>query len=227
VSLGPIAAIVPLALGVAISPLPIVGMLVLLLTKGARLNSLVMLACWIVGNAIAIGIAIAFAGRIPQPRHGTDLTAEAVFASLVGLALIGMAAISWFGRKDKPGGGEPPAWLQRVDNLTPWGGALIALSNALTSPKNLALTLTAGVVISRATPSSSIEIASSAVAYVAIASVLIVIPVIFYFVGRDRSVAILTRWKANVTAHASAFIEIVLLVIGIAMTVRGVSNLIR
>lgn len=223
---GPIAAITPLALGVAISPLPIVGMLVLLLTKGARRNSLVMLAFWVLGNMLLIGIAIAFAGRLPQPRHGMDLPAEWLFASFVGLALIAMAAISWFGRKDKPQGGEPPVWITRVDNLTPWGGAVIAFSNATTSPKNLALTITAGLAIARAS-SSPVEIGSSAAAYVAIASTLLVIPVVFYFVGKDRSVAVLTRWKANITAHASAFIEIVLLVIGIAMTVRGLSNLLR
>jgi len=223
VDLGPIAAITPLALGVAISPLPIVGMLVLLLTKGARRNSLVMLACWVLGNALMLGIAVLFAGRLPEPRRGMDLPAEWLFASLIGLALIAMAGISWFGRKDKPQGGEPPVWLTRVDNLTPWGGAFIAFSNATTSPKNLALTLTAGLVIART--ASPIPMLSSGVAYVAIASTLMVIPVVFYFVGKERSVVVLTRWKANITAHASAFIEIVLLVIGIAMTARGLYNL--
>lgn len=220
---GPIASITPLALGVAISPLPVVGILVLLLTKGARVNSLVMLACWVVGNMLTLGVAVLFAGRIPQPRHGTDMPAEWLFALAIGLALIAMAAISWFGRKDKPGGGEPPAWLSRVDDLTPWGGAVIAFSNATTSPKNLALTLTAGVAIART--ASPVPIITSGVYYVAVASTLMVIPVVFYFVGGERSVAVLTRWKSRITAHASAFIEIVLLVIGIAMTVRGLMNL--
>ena len=221
---GPIANIAPLALGVAISPLPVVAMLVLLLTKGARRNSLVTLACWILGVSFTIGIAIAFAGRLPQPRHGDDLPAEWVFAILLGIALIITAAISYFGRRDKPQGGEPPAWLKRVDNLTPWGGAVIALSNAVTSPKNMALTLTAGLVIARAAVSPA-EVAASALVFVAIATLLMAIPVVFYFVGGEHSVRILTRWKDRITLHASAFIEIVLVVIGIAMTARGISNL--
>ena len=223
---GPIASIIPLALGVAISPLPVVAMLVLLLTKGARRNSLVMLACWVLATGLAIGVAIAFAGHLPQPKHGTDIPAEWVFASLVGLALIATAAISYLGRRNKPQAGEPPAWLNRVDDLTPWGGAVVAISNATTSPKNLALTLTAGLVISRASTSLA-ETGASAVIYVLIASVLVAAPVVMYFVGGNRAREILSRWKDRITAHASAFIEIVLLVIGIAMAARGISNLLH
>ena len=50
-------------------------------------------------------------------------------------------------------------------------------------------------------------------------------PVGLYFFGGDRSTAVLERWKRNVTAHAAAVMEITLLVIGVAMTVKGLVNL--
>ena len=223
---GPIGTITPLAIGVAISPLPIVGMLVLLLTKGARRNSLVMLSSWILGNAAAIGVAVIFAGHLPEPKHGTDLPAEYLFAALIGAALIGTAAISYLSRRRKPHAGEPPAWLSSVDNLTPWGGAVIALSNAITSPKNLAFTITAGLIISKSIGNYAERVAAGFY-YVLIATTLIAVPVVFFYIGGEKSVVVLTRWKDKITMHASAFIEIVLLVIGIAMTVRGLSNLLR
>ncbi len=41
--------------------------------------------------------------------------------------------------------GAAPKWVDAVDDLSPMGGAVVAFSNALTSPKNLALAIAAGI----------------------------------------------------------------------------------
>ena len=58
---------------VAASPLPIVAVLIILLTKRARLGSLVFAAAWLVGNALAITLSIVLAGRVKPPPSGAGL----------------------------------------------------------------------------------------------------------------------------------------------------------
>jgi hypothetical protein len=212
-----------LALGVAASPLPIVAVLVVLLTRRARLSSLVMLVAWVVGVALMLGISMRFAGQLGVPKAGTDLPWEGLFTVLLGVGLVTMGVLSRRGRIRSADPAQPPSWVSSVDNLSPLGGAFVVFLNATTSPKNLALAITAGRVMANQSPWYA-EI-PAVILYVSIASTTIAIPVGLYFFGGYRSVAILERWKAKVTANAAAVMEITLFVIGIGMTAKGLFNL--
>jgi len=213
-----------LALGVAASPLPVVAVLIILITKRARPGSLVLAACWVLGNTIAIGLAVAFAGSIPEPRHGPDLWFEGLFALLLGIGLVIMWWLSRRGRRNTPEETAPPTWVSSVDNLSPAGAGFVAFANATTSPKNLALAIAAGKTISRAELPAT-AVGAAALFYVAVASLSIVIPVALYFVGGEKSVVVLRRWRDSVTEHAAVVMEITLLGLGVAMSLKGLYNL--
>jgi len=213
-----------LALGAAASPLPVVAVLIILITKRARPGSLVLAASWVVGNALIIGLAVIFAGTIPEPRAGTDLWWEGTFTLLLGIGLVVMGVHARRGRKLGPAPETPPTWVNSVDHLSPAGAGLVAFANATTSPKNLALAIAAGRAISRSGLSAG-AMTTAATLYVAVASLSVVIPVVMYFVGGERSVASLKRWRDSITANAAAVMEITLLVLGIGLSVRGLYNL--
>jgi hypothetical protein len=213
-----------LALGVAASPLPIVAILVLLLTRRARPGSIVMLIGWVLGVAVALSISIAFADTIRVPKVGTDLPWEGLFMLLLGIGLVMMGVLSRRGRFRSADPEQPPSWVNSVDNMSPLGGGAVVFLNATTSPKNLALAITAGrLIASSGVPLT--ETVPAVVVYVVIASLTLAIPVGLYFFGGDRSTAVLQRWKQRVTANAAAVMEITLLVIGVGMTVKGLLNL--
>ena len=94
----PVARIAVLALGVALSPLPIVAVLIILLTKRARAGSLVFLAAWVAGTATAITIATVFAGTLKTPKVGLDLPFEGGVTVLLG---IGLAVTGWLARRGR------------------------------------------------------------------------------------------------------------------------------
>jgi hypothetical protein len=220
----PVARIAVLAIGVALSPLPIVAVLIILLTKRARVGSLVFSAAWVMGNATAIALAIAFAGNINVPRVGLDLPAEGLATVLLG---IGLFATAWLSRRQRWHSEDPqatPKWVEAVDGLSPMGGAVVAFSNALTSPKNLALAIAAGVTIRAATEVPT-EIVASSLLYIAIASLTIVIPVAVYLVAGKRAEPILARWKQRVTSRAAVVMEIGLFVFGLGLALKGLYNL--
>jgi len=224
--LGLFARILPPALGVAASPVPVVAVIILLLTKRARPNSLVFLVAWVLGNAVAISVAVLFAGRIPEPSAHLDFPAEGMAVLLLGLGLVVSAVISRRARLSRPDHGNPPAWIGAVDNLSSWGGAVVAFSNATTSPKNIALALTAGLAIGNSSEPAVAESATAAF-YVLIASMSIVIPVSLFFIGGERAVAILGRWKERITSRASGFMEVLLFVLGVGLALRGLYNLLH
>lgn len=206
------------------SPLPIVAVLVILLTRRARVGSLVFATSWVLGVGCAIGLAIVFAGGIKPPRYGTDLPSEALATMLFG---VGLVAAGWTARRGRQRSKDPaaaPRWVGAVDNLSPVGGALVAFSNALTSPKNLALAIAAGAYIQSATLLPREE-TLAALLYVVVASVLVVTPVVVYFVAGESAQPMLARWKAYVTARAAVIMELTLFVLGIGLALKGVYNL--
>lgn len=213
-----------LALGVAASPLPVVAVLIILITKRAKPGSIVLALCWVLGNLTAITIGIAFAGAIPTPRQGTDLWWEGIITLLLGIGLVVMGILSRRGRRNSPKPEAPPTWVNSVDHLSPAGAGLVGFTNATTSPKNLALAISAGRLISREMLTVS-STATAALYYVAIASLSVVIPVVMYFLGGERSVAMLRRWRDRVTANATAVMELTMLLLGIALSVKGLLNL--
>jgi len=213
-----------LALGVLASPLPAVAVLVTLLTKRAKPNSLVMLVSWIVGVVLALGISVMLAGRIHLPSAGVDLPFEGLFTALLGIGVFIMGVHSRRGRFRSEDPQDPPAWVNSVDNLSPIGGAIVVFSNATTSPKNLALAISAGALLTK----PGVPVVDSIVAatvYIIIASLTLVGPVALYVFGGDKSTAILQRWKDKVTENAAAVMEISLFGIGLAMTAKGLFNL--
>ena len=210
-------------LAVAASPLPIVAVLIILLTKRARVGSLVFASAWLVGTALAITLSVVLAGKVTPPR-GLDLPSEGLGALLLGF---GLFVTAWLSRRSRYRAEDPtavPKWVNAVDGLSPVGGAVVAFSNALTSPKNLALAITTGLAI-RNSSNSAEWWAEMALLYVAVASLTIVTPVAVYFVAGDRAEPILSRWKRNVTARAAVIMELALFVLGIMLASKGVYNL--
>jgi len=100
----------------------------------------------------------------------------------------------------------------------------VAFSNALTSPKNLALAISAGVTISSATQEPA-ESAAAALLYVAVASVTILTPVVVYLVAGKKAEPTLARWKQRVTSRAVSVMEVGLFVFGTGLALKGAYNL--
>ncbi|MDR3685853.1 MAG: GAP family protein [Coriobacteriia bacterium] len=219
-----IARVLPFALGVAASPVPIVGVLVILLGQRGRVGSVVFAAAWVLGNALAIGIAVVFAGHIRQPRAQLDLPYEGAIFLLLGIGLVAGAWLSRRGRKLSEKESRAPDWVKAVDSLSPAGGALVALSNAVTSPKNLALALGCGAAIRSMSPFFATD-TTLALVYVVVASITVVVPVVVYFVMGEKAQAALAGWKAYVTARSASVMEVTVFVFGVALAVKGLINL--
>src|SRR4051794_11630543 len=177
--------LLPSAVGVALSPVPIIAVILMLATPRARTNGPAFALGWVVGLVAVSVIVVLVASGSDDPDSGSS-TAVDWIELLFGLAFLVMAFAQW--RKRPRPGQQPemPKWMAAVDTLKP--GASFGLGAALSgaNPKNLALTLAAAASIAQAGLSGGGTAAAIAV-FVIIGSITVAGPVIFFMLASDRA----------------------------------------
>lgn len=113
-----ISAILGFAVAVAISPVPIIAVILMLFSQRARVNGPVFLAGWVVALAIVSGFSylLAVQGDAPTSSAASDTIAwgKVVFGALFLL----LAVRNWRGRPAPGTEPEMPKWMAGIDSLS-------------------------------------------------------------------------------------------------------------
>lgn len=215
--------ILPIALGVAISPVPIIAVILMLLAPHAKAASVAFMVGWVVGITAVVTLVVLLAGD-----SATDGGEPSTFASIAKLVL-GLLAIligvkQWRGRPR--GDTEPalPKWMAAVDTITaPKAGGLGLLLSGV-NPKNLTLGLSGGILIAGA----DLDAADSAVCvavFVVIGSCTVAAPVIAYLLARSKMQQPLDELRQWLTANNAVVMTVLMLVIGVVIAGKGLGGL--
>jgi len=114
--------ILPLAVGVALSPVPIIAVALMLMSQRARLNGPLFVIGWLIGLAVIGVVVLAVAGPGQASSHGQPATWVSVLKLVLGLLLLLVAVRQWHGRPVAVGladGHEVPlrgAWVVVPEN---------------------------------------------------------------------------------------------------------------
>src|ERR1700730_18116830 len=136
-----IVGILRLPLGVAISVLPIIAVILILITPRARSNGVAFVAGWVLGLVVGGGIALVIAHAAGGSGSSGPPTAAYVIKLVLGVLFLLLAARQWRSRPS-PGEQAPaPQWMAALDTFGP--GKSLGLGAALSgvNPKNLVLTI--------------------------------------------------------------------------------------
>lgn len=214
--------VLPLAIGIALSPLPVVAVILMLLTPQARSNGPAFLAGWIGGLLVVGGVVLALSDAADAASdEGGESTLSGVVKLVLGALLLLLAARSW--RSRPAAGAEPqlPRWMGALDTVT--APKALGLGAALSSlnPKNLALLLAGVASISAATTSGS-EQAVVLVVFAVLASLAIAAPVAVYLVLGERADATLRPAKDWLARNNAIVMVIVLLIFGAKLLGDGI-----
>ena len=213
----------PLAVGVAISPFPIIAVILMLFSGRARQNSLAFMVAWIVGISAALSILIAVASTQDLSTAGPSNTA-AWIELILGLLLMLASVRRW---RTRPKSGEEaklPGWMARIDTLKPGAALGLGLLLSALNPKNLLLIAGGAVVIAQADLGST-DTAITVVVFTLIGACTVVIPTLGYlFFGRKVQPA-LDGAKAWLSANNTAVMAVLLLVIGVTLFGKGIGAL--
>jgi hypothetical protein len=129
----------PLAVGVALSPIPIIAVVLMLTTPRARVNGPAFVVGWLLGLGVVGTVALLLAGQAGAAGTGEPATWVSWTKIILGTLLL-LVAVRQFGSRPK-GGQEPamPAWMSTVERTSP--PAALGLGTLLSgvNPKNLLL----------------------------------------------------------------------------------------
>lgn len=132
------------AIGVAISPVPIIAVILMLFSARARVNGPMFLAGWVVALAVVsiVAYVLADAGDAATDSTGADTVSWGQI--VVGALFLLIAAKQWRGRPAPGVEAEMPKWMAGIDAFSPVKAFTLALLLAGLNPKNLRLPVLGG-----------------------------------------------------------------------------------
>lgn len=211
------------AVGIAISPLPIVLVILMLVSRRARVNGLAFVAGWVVAtlgvSTIAFALADAAAAGTPTSDGAEGANALQV---VLGLAFLALAVRQFLNR---PAAGEAPTTPKLFDAVDSMGGAkafLLGGAGCLANPKNLPLAISAGTAVA-VTGAAGGTAAGALVVFVLVASATVIVPVVVYFALGERSVRLLDSWKAWLVANNATIMTVLFTVLGANLLADGLA----
>ena len=186
--------VLPSAVGVAISPLPIVAVVLMLVTPRGRVNGPAFVLGWLVGLALVGAVVLAVAGGLDANDDGAPADWTSALKLLLGLLLLLVAVRQFRGRPRAGAPAEQPKWMAALDTFTPvkaaGAGALLSGVN----PKNLLLSVAAGVAIAQTGIDTGEQVVAYAV-FAVIATIGVGTPVVLSIVLGERARELLDELK--------------------------------
>lgn len=219
-----IGAILPLGVGVALSPVPIVAVVLMLATPGGRTNGLAFVGGWIAGLAVVGAIVLLVSSGADATDQGEPASWVGVVKLVLGVLLLLVGLRTWRSRPRGDDEGKLPGWMRTIDTFSPVKalgmGALLSGVN----PKNLLIVVGAGAAIA-ATGISSGQQAVALAVFIVIATVGPGLPVGIYLAMGERSRKILDDLRDWMAGHNAAIMAVLMLVIGFKLIGDGIAGL--
>jgi hypothetical protein len=216
--------VLALGVGVALSPLSIIGVVLMLGTPRARSNGPAFVAGWLVGVLGVGAIVLAVSGGADAGDGGSPAEWASVLKIVLGVLLVFVAGRQWRGRPLDGEEPEAPKWMRTVDSFTATRSAALAVGLTAINPKNLLLVVGAATAISQ-TGTSSGEQAVALAVFAVIATAGVGIPVVIYFAMGDRSRHLLDALKQRMSANNAGIMAAICLVLAAKLIGDGISGL--
>jgi threonine/homoserine/homoserine lactone efflux protein len=219
-----IGALLPLAIGVAISPIPIIAAILMLLSPRARSTGLGFLVGWSAGIVVSLVIFVVLASVAGLGSADDPSTATSWIKIALGVVLLLLAIKQW---RSRPKTGETaalPGWMQAIDTVTTVKSVGLGFLLAALNPKNLAMCIAAGVVIGGAELDTD-EILISSIVFIVIAASSVAVPVIAYLAASSRMQKPLSELRVWLVQNNATVMTVLLAVIGVTVIGQGVAGL--
>jgi threonine/homoserine/homoserine lactone efflux protein len=215
--------ILPLAVGIAISPIPIIAAILMLLSPKAKTTSVGFLLGWLAGILVAVVLFTLLSSVLPQQDSSGSSPVSGVIKIILGASLLFLAAKQW---RVRPAEGEQaamPKWMSAIDSMTAIKALGLGFLLSAVNPKNLLLGISAGVIIGDANLSLD-DAVVVIVVFVLIAGCSVLIPVAGYLIAAARVAGPLDRLREWLVDNNATIMAVLLLVIGVSVIGKGVAS---
>ncbi len=215
--------ILPLALGVMISPIPIIAAILMLLSPKAKGTSVGFLLGWVAGIVVVLTLFILLASVIPQGDADQPQPIAGVIKIVLGALMLLIAVKQW---RSRPKPGEEPAlpsWMSAIDGMTAGKGLGLGFLLSAVNPKNLLMAASAGVVIGSAQLATG-QLVVAVIVFTVIAAASVAVPVIGYLLASSSLTKPLESLRGWLVQNNATVMAVLLLVIGVTMVGKGIGS---
>jgi Sap, sulfolipid-1-addressing protein len=214
--------LLPIAVAVAISSVPITATIMILLSPNQRRSSLPFLIGWILGIAAMIVIFTLGAAAIPARATAHPQEILAIAQIVIGLALEAFALILWRRSAEQPSQ-ELPRWLRAVGSLRGWQALGLAFVLNV-RPKSILLSAAAGLSM-RTQPLTVGESVVAIAVYTVISASTVGIPVIFTLAAPKKAEPRLIIVRDWIVKNNRIVTILIMVMIGFVIIGNGLTRL--
>ncbi|HVZ66746.1 MAG TPA: GAP family protein [Patescibacteria group bacterium] len=209
-----IADILPYATAVALSPMPVAALILMLLSKKAKINSVAFTVGWIIGLAALVWLALYVIGLSDQEvRHATGYSVKTVIDVVLGLLLLFLAFMQFKNRQKKGQAPRVPKWMNAVEKFSPGKALVFGFLLATLNVKNTPMGITVGAAISDAGNKGL----SVLIVYLVLASCTITIPTLGFLIFGKSLKKPLTSLKEWLVNNNATIMFILFLILGVIL----------
>lgn len=230
--------LVPVALGVVLSPLAIMALVAVLLSRHARTNGIAYLTGWFLGLSGLMAlflwlfplIAVHERGQPPlwvaavRLLFGIFLTSAAVWVYRKGRARIASMAAASSPREVVAAAPHLPGWLHTVESFRPGRTFLLGLGLFVLNPVDASCAVIAALDISLADLDADAGLWVAA-AFVVVGTLPIGVPVLYVAVRGAAAQPLLDDVRTWIAGNTHVLNAALLLVIGVLQLEKAVSGL--
>ena len=218
--------LLPLAVGVAVSPVPIIAVILMLLAPRATAASVGFAVGWVIGIVVVttITLAVASGADIDSASESGPSTGAAWVEIVLGVLLLAIAVKQWRGRPRPGEEAKLPKWMAAIDHFN--AGKALGLGFLLSAinPKNLLMCVGAGIAVAGGGLDGGEQVVTIAV-FTLLAASTVLVPVIGYLVAKERMRHPLDELKVWLQANNATVMAVLVLVIGVTLVGKGIGAL--
>ncbi|WP_411700828.1 GAP family protein [Conyzicola sp.] len=232
-------ALIPLSLGIVMSPLAIMALVAVLLSAQARRNGIAFLLGWAAAVVVTLGLSflvfelvgVSERGEPPQWVSivrivlGATLLAGALFIYRRGRSRVVEMAQAVSPEEVVQAAPQLPGWLRAVDTFTPARSAILGFGIFALNPVDLSCAILAALDIRLASTTTAQSVIVT-VAFVALAIAPIAVPVLVTLAKGDRAAPTLERLRRWIAAHTTQLNAALLVFIAVVQLHKGITGLI-
>lgn len=219
-----IGSLLPFAAGIALSPFPIIAIVLVLASPGGRSRGLAFSGGWLVGLGLLTAVIVLMFESADDSESGR--TVVDVIRVALGVLLLWAAGRKWSSRPRDGEAAELPGWMASIDGLSVGGALRLGALLGGVNPKNIAFTMAAGSTIAELVDRGKNE-TTAAVVFVLLASLTVLGPVVLQLAAGERAAGTLNGVRRFMVQNAAVITMVVLAILGAKVLGDGLSGLSR
>ena len=213
-----------IAAAVAISSVPIVMTILILLSPNRTRSAVPFLIGWVVGIVVTVSIAALFATVLPTSRFERQPdTAVAIVEIVLGVAAMVLGVLSWFRRRRGGVVATTPKWMRAEAKMGAWSALGLGFILNL-RPKGIVLALAAGLTLYADAGSVRVAIIP-VIIYTVVAASTVAFPIIVTAASPTKMQPRLVAAHQWMETNGGLLTSAILVVIGLLIVGMGISRL--